>query len=362
MDRYQDINAQTIDRWIAEGWEWGKPIDHAAYAKAQAGDWQVLLTPMRPVPHDWFGDLRGKKVLGLASGGGQQMPILAALGAVCTVLDYSESQLESERMVAAREGYDINVVRADMTKPLPFEDGAFDLIFHPVSNCYVREVEPIWRECGRVLKDGGVLLAGYNNNFVYALDNAEKTLVNTLPFDPTVNPEQMKQLRDEDGGVQFSHTLDEQIGGQIKAGFAITDFYEDYDSEGGLAEHHVPGYIATRAVKGGELTAGAYQKEAMALLNPAIRQEDVLLNAVMGLCGEAGEAIDLVKKQRFQGHPLDREALIGELGDIAWYLAEAAYGLGVPLEVILRRNLDKLRKRYPAGFSTARSLRRDEKT
>lgn len=358
MDRYQDINAQTIDRWIAEGWEWGRPIDHETYVKALSGEWDVVLTPIKAVPHDWFGDLRGKRVLGLASGGGQQMPIFAALGAECTVLDYSEAQLESERLVAAREGYDIRVVRADMTQPLPFADEAFDLIFHPVSNCYVREVEPIWQECSRVLKDGGVLLAGFNNSFVYALDQDEKRIVNALPFDPLKNPEQMKQLADDDCGVQFSHTLDEQIGGQLRAGFTITDLYEDYDTEGGLVEYHVPCYIATRAVKGGALTAGTYQKEAMALLNPAIPQEDVLLNAVMGLCGEAGEAIDLVKKQRFQGHPLDRDALVKELGDVAWYLAEAAQGLGVPLEDIMRLNLDKLHKRYPQGFSSEQSMRR----
>mgnify|MGYP003310576334 CR=1 FL=1 len=93
---YQDINAQTIDRWVREGWEWGRPIDHETYLAARAGRWDVLLTPTKPVPHAWFGDLEGKKVLGLASGGGQQMPIFAAAGAVCTVLDYSEEQLKAE--------------------------------------------------------------------------------------------------------------------------------------------------------------------------------------------------------------------------------------------------------------------------
>ena len=99
---YQDINAQTIDRWIEEGWEWGIPITHEVYEKALAGEWDMLLTPTKFVPHEWFGELKGKKVLGLASGGGQQMPVFAALGAECTVLDYSEKQLESERMVASR--------------------------------------------------------------------------------------------------------------------------------------------------------------------------------------------------------------------------------------------------------------------
>ena len=87
----------------------------------------MVLTPTKPVPKAWFGDLKGKRVLGLASGGGQQMPIFAALGAVCTVLDYSPAQLESERMVSQREGYDIRIIRADMTKPLPFDDNAFEL-------------------------------------------------------------------------------------------------------------------------------------------------------------------------------------------------------------------------------------------
>ena len=93
-------------------------------------------------PHSWFGDLHGQKVLGLASGGGQQMPILTALGAKCTVLDYiySDQQLESERLVAEREGYDIvDIVKADMTQPLPFADESFDMIIQPVANCYVEK-------------------------------------------------------------------------------------------------------------------------------------------------------------------------------------------------------------------------------
>ena len=247
---YQDKNAETIDRWIKEGWEWGQPISHEIYEAAQKGCWDVVLTPMKPVPHTWFGELKGKKVLGLASGGGQQMPVFAALGAVCTVLDYSEEQLKSERLVAEREGYEIEIVRADMTKRLPFEDKAFDLIFHPVANCYVEEVEPIWKECFRVLKPGGVLLAGVDNgiNFLFDGDD-ETTVVNSLPFNPLKNPDQMKQLEDYDGGVQFSHTLEEQIGGQLRAGFILTDLYEDTNGEGRLQELNIPTFIATRAVK-----------------------------------------------------------------------------------------------------------------
>ena len=246
---YQDLNAAAIDRWVEEGWEWGRPIDHETFLRARQGDWFVLLTPTKPVPRAWFGDLLGKKVLGLASGGGQQMPVFAAAGALCTVLDYSEKQLESERLVADREGYPIHIIRADMTKRLPFDDGTFDLIFHPVSNCYVREVKPIWRECFRVLKPGGYLLAGTDHFVNYLVDETEERIVNRLPFDPIANPDQMAQLAKDDAGVQFSHTLEEQINGQLEAGFTLLSLYEDTNGEGRLRELNVPTFLAMRSRK-----------------------------------------------------------------------------------------------------------------
>ena len=106
------------------------------------------------------------------------------------------------------------------------------------------------------------------------------------------------------------------------------------------------------------MTVNDYQKLAMKSLNPALSSRDVLLNGVMGLCGEAGEAIDIVKKHLHQGHELDRKKLAAELGDIAWYLAETAYALEIPLEEIFRGNIDKLKRRYPEGFDTERSVNR----
>lgn len=103
-----------------------------------------------------------------------------------------------------------------------------------------------------------------------------------------------------------------------------------------------------------------YQQLAMITLNPALDKKDVLINGVMGLCGEAGEAIDIVKKHLAQNHELDRDALIKELGDVAWYLAETAYALGVSLEDVCQRNIDKLKARYPEGFSAERSINRTE--
>ena len=82
---YTDINAKIVDGWVQNGWEWGKPISHEVFEKARKGEWGVYLTPTKIVPHEWFGEMRGKKILGLASGGGQQIPIFTALGADCTV-------------------------------------------------------------------------------------------------------------------------------------------------------------------------------------------------------------------------------------------------------------------------------------
>lgn len=246
---YQDINSKTIDRWIEEGWEWGIPITHEQFLNAKSGDWDVLLTPTKPVPHEWFGSLCGKRLFGLASGGGQQIPIFSALGAECTVLDYSKKQCESEKAVALREGYDVKVIRADMTKPLPFPDESFDIIFHPVSNCYIKEVLPVFMECYRILKPGGVLLSGLDNGINYLFGEDETKIITYLPFDPLKNPDQMKILTDEDCGIQFSHTVEEQIGSQLKAGFILTDIYEDTNGEGELHKRNIPSFMATRAVK-----------------------------------------------------------------------------------------------------------------
>lgn len=246
---YQEINAKAVDSWCADGWAWGRPISHEAYMAAASGQWNVLLTPTKAVPHAWFGDLKGRRVLGLAAGGAQQIPVFAALGAECTVLDYSEQQCQSERDVAAREGYSVTVLQADMTKPLPFPDESFDLIFHPVSNCYVEQIEPIFRECHRILKKGGVLLCGQDIGIIYALNADETELVYKLPFNPLKDERQYRDSMENNWGIAFSHTLEEQIGGQLKAGFRLTDLYEDTGGSGNLHEHNVPSFFATRAVK-----------------------------------------------------------------------------------------------------------------
>lgn len=250
MSDYTEINSETVDRWVENGWEWGVPVSHEVFEKAKNGEWGVYLTPTKTVPHEWFGDLKGKRVLGLASGGGQQIPIFTALGANCTVLDYSKAQLDREYEVGAREGYTPDCVRADMTKPFPFENETFDLIFNPVSNCYIENLDPVWRECARVLKPGGVLLVGFDNGFNYLFNEGDESkIVFSLPFNPLKDEKLYKSSVENDWGIQFSHTIEEELGGQLRAGFMLTDIFEDTNGSGFLHEHGVPCFYATRCVK-----------------------------------------------------------------------------------------------------------------
>jgi len=249
MNEYTTLNSKIIDSWVKTGWEWSIPIDHDTYIAAKAGKWNVVLTPKRNVPHEWFGNIDGARILGLASGGGQQIPIFTARGAICTVLDNSELQLKNEALVAKREEYEINLVKADMTKRLPFDDSTFDLIFHPVSNCYIEDVIPVWKECYRVLKAGGILLSGLDNGINYIFDDSEDKALYHLPFNPLKDDKLYKQSLDNDWGIQFSHTIEEQIGGQLKAGFILTDIFHDTNREGKLHDLNVATFYATRCTK-----------------------------------------------------------------------------------------------------------------
>lgn len=249
MKSYQDTNKETIDKWVEEGWEWSRPISHEEYIDAKNGNWNVLLTPTVPVPHEWIGNIKDKKILGLASGGGQQMPIFNALGAKCSVIDYSSKQIESEYKVAKREGFTIEAIEGDMSKKFPFYDETFDIVFQPVSNCYVEDVQHIFNEAYRVLKKGGIFLAGLNNEINYIVDQNEKEIVWKMPFNPLKDEKAKEFMVKENAGMQFSHNMTEQIGGQLKAGFTLVDIYEDTNGFGRLHELNIKTYIATKSIK-----------------------------------------------------------------------------------------------------------------
>ena len=242
--KYTLLNAEIIDGWCRRGWEWAIPISHEVYEEARRGNFRLLLTPTRPVPREWFGELRGKRVLALASGGGQQGPLLAAQGAEVTVMDLSEEQLRRERHVRDREKYPVRIVCADMSERFPFGDGEFDLIVHPVANVYVHDVRHVWRECFRVLKPGGLLMAGLDNGINFIADEDGCRIENALPIDPLADEALYRR-----GICQFSHTAEEQIAGQLKAGFVLLDLYEDTNGSGRLHDMNIPTFWATLARK-----------------------------------------------------------------------------------------------------------------
>jgi SAM-dependent methyltransferase len=252
-----DIRAYNREKWdlqVEQGNPWTIPSSPERIAAARKGEWSVRLTEQKQVPRDWFpADLHGVDILCLASGGGQQGPVLAAAGANVTVFDNSPRQLEQDRMVARRDGLMVVTVEGDMRDLAVFGDGCFDLVFHPVANVFCPEVRPVWREVFRVLRPGGILLTGFGNPAMFLFDGplamkGEFVVKYYLPFDATqLTEEERYHEFGEDSPVEFSHSLEEQIGGQLEAGFQLIGLYEDrQDSPLGK---YLPAYIATRAVK-----------------------------------------------------------------------------------------------------------------
>jgi SAM-dependent methyltransferase len=252
----RDYNREAWDREVERGNEWTVPVGPDVIEAARQGRWEIVLTETKPVPKDWFPDLQGADVLCLASGGGQQAPVLAAAGANVTVLDNSPGQLAQDRLVAEREGLDLRTVEGDMADLSVFADGSFELVFHPVSNLFAPEVRPVWAEAFRVLRRGGSLLAGFLNPAVYIFDleladsSGELRVRYALPYADATSKSEEEVARQIERGepLEFSHTLEDQIGGQIEAGFVIAGFYEDRHRDDPIAAH-MPTYIATRAIK-----------------------------------------------------------------------------------------------------------------
>jgi SAM-dependent methyltransferase len=258
MDPKQ-LNAHGWNQRVADGDVWTRPVDDDTIARARSGDWSVLLTPVAPVPRTWFGTLAGARVLCLASGGGQQAPILAAAGAAVTVLDASEAQLGQDRSVASRHGLDVTTVKGFMDDLSCFAPASFDLIFHPVSNCFAPDLAPVWAECARVLRPGGYLLAGFMNPITYIFDQraearGELTVRFPLPYADVKDlpADELRSTIEQYRTVEFSHTFDAQIGGQLRAGFVLCGFYEDRHPTL-LSSKYFPAAFATQARKEGGL-------------------------------------------------------------------------------------------------------------
>lgn len=215
------------------------------------------MTPQKAVPEKWFpASIVGLKILCLASGGGQQGPILAAAGADVTVVDNSQKQLDQDALVAQRDNLDLDTIQGDMSELHFFADQTFDLIVHPVSNLFVENILPVWKEAARVLKDSGTLVSGFMNPLLYVFDE-EQEMKGKLEVKHSIPSSSLSGLSSEEiqsyiksgETVEFAHTLEDQIQGQIDAGFVLTGFYEDEFGGGRVIDNYIKTFMATKAVK-----------------------------------------------------------------------------------------------------------------
>ncbi len=253
MTDIRSFNRDAWDRQVQSGKNlWTVPVGPEHIARARTGEWSVLLTENVPVPREWFPPMQGLRVLGLACGGGQHGPIFAAAGAEVTIFDNSPAQLARDREVAEREGLNIRTVEGDMRDLSAFADESFDLIFHPVSNLFIHEIRPVWKEAARVLRKGGTLLAGFMQPIMYIFDYEELEkgsflVKHKIPYsDVEVYGEE--GLLAQDRPAEFGHSLSDQLAGQTDAGLAIVGMYEDRHTDVVLSQH-IATYMATRAVK-----------------------------------------------------------------------------------------------------------------
>ncbi len=252
----RSYNREAWNREVAGGQSrWTQPVSHEIIEKARQGEFSILLTENIHVPQRWFPPLKGADVLCLASGGGQQGPVLAALGANVTVFDNSPSQLKQDQLVAEREALVLRTVEGDAADLSTFADESFDLIFNPVSTVFMADVRAVWRECYRVLRHGGVLMTGSMNPVHYIfdlfkMDEGMLEVAYAIPYSDvtSLSEEDREEYLKKGLPLEFGHSLTDLLGGQCSAGFMITDLYEDVMLDSPLGKYH-PNYIATRAVK-----------------------------------------------------------------------------------------------------------------
>lgn len=253
-------NLRAWEKESSGGGNWSAIVSVETMESVKRREYRFSMSPdKRPIPEDWLGPLEDVDLLCLAGGGGQQGPILAGLGANVTVYDFSSNQLGLDRLAAEEYGLEINTVPGDMRDLSCFPDESFDIILHPASNMFVDDILPVWRECYRVLRPNGRLLATSLNPIAFAFgrDQLDITDTPTLRFSvpysdlEALTPEDLNAKIENCEILEYGHSLEDIIGGQLRCGFLLKGFQEGCwgESFGVKADKKFPQYLLTCSVK-----------------------------------------------------------------------------------------------------------------
>ncbi|MBK6641818.1 MAG: class I SAM-dependent methyltransferase [Bacteroidetes bacterium] len=252
---YLEYNREAWNHLVRSGNRWTIPVSEKELEEARNVELKLILTPTKIVPADWY-PAKGSKVLGLASGGGQQGPLMAAAGFEVTIFDNSPEQLAQDRKVAESHGLNIRLVQGDMADLSVFPDGEFDMVFNPCSTAFVPDVKAVYKEAARVLKPGGIFMTGFTNPVYHLFDifKAEKgefTLKYSQPYSDleSLNDEELRFFTDQNEPVVFGHSLEAFLNGQLEAGLMLTHLFEDSWGGTNPIDKHMPFSMATRAIK-----------------------------------------------------------------------------------------------------------------
>nr|MBR4279586.1 class I SAM-dependent methyltransferase [Clostridia bacterium] len=223
MDDIFDRVERNIDHLAENDVNWSQPATAEQLQNARAGKEELPFGNNRVIPPEWLGTLRGKRVLCLAGAGGLQAPIMACAGAEVTVLDLSQKMLDRDREIAAREGLNIRIEHGNMCDLSRFDDGSFDLVLNPPSLFYVPDVMPVFREVHRVLKPGGSFIMISMAPIAYVCEYDEEAdcykAVNRMPYCSADHANQ-------GNWVEYGHTMESYIGGQLQCGFVLSGYME----------------------------------------------------------------------------------------------------------------------------------------
>ncbi|MFN5324898.1 MAG: class I SAM-dependent methyltransferase [Bacteroidota bacterium] len=269
MDRNIDFLTHNRQAWNSlsqKGNRWTVPFGDDAVSKARSGNLELVLTPCRHVPIHWYPS-KGSRILALASGGGQQVPLLAAAGYHVVSFDNSEMQLEADKNTCTKFGLDVECVHGDMNDLSALGDSSFDAVFNPCSTGFVPNVAQVYGQVGRVLKPGGIFMTGFVKPIYYLFDifKAEKgdfRLKYSQPYSDleSLDDVELKHFLDANEPLVYGHSLTAHIKGQLDAGMFLVDMFEDIWGEGNPVDRYFPAFMATCSRKSTSNSIGSFHR------------------------------------------------------------------------------------------------------